>query len=143
MARPDLLRALVLHGLHARDLRGVRHLQLHGLPAQLSEPGDGPGALAGGQAAAAALLSAVLHAAVADGPRLCAQLQARHPAVRGAAPVHHADCHVNGVFVVSYQLCTYIVSTTFDAGSARCSTYTVRAHSGRTWPTRTWWPSTM
>lgn len=57
-----------LRGHVQRVLRGLRHLQLPGLPAELpQQPVPQPGADAGGPAAAAAPAAAVLLPAVAHG----------------------------------------------------------------------------
>lgn len=50
VARFDLFREILLHGLRSRVLRSVRDLQLHGLPAQLSQPGNGSGGYTGAEA---------------------------------------------------------------------------------------------
>lgn len=82
VARPAVPRTGHLRGHVQGVLRGLRHLQLPGVPAQLpQQPVPEPGADAGGAAAAAAPAAALLLPAVA------------HGRVRGGAGVGRAGPH--------------------------------------------------
>lgn len=99
MARSGLSRAHPLHGLDPRVLRGLRHLQLHEIPAEPSQHGDGSAGQFGLQATSQPFLPLLLPSSLEYGNGIPAQLQAWHIAVHGGQASGFSNLGVSRIII--------------------------------------------